>query len=210
MDFLPSIGPETLWGLAIAMWAWDAKIRVVPGSAIFLTSCWEKGFEIVENPVGAFRRWVHFQNPLKPFSIAVALPETSEPDRVANGRFEKWLFEQCLKPFDRLALVSGCIFLILFVLMPFLTLWLSLLWSGLISLTLVYAMMFYQCAWLWRHRRMLDINGSTVISLCLHGILFPPYGANFARAVFARTGFAKTAAGLKSQYRERHPDWESE
>jgi hypothetical protein len=210
VDFFPSIGPEVLWGFAIAMWAWDAKIRVIPGSTIFLTSCWEKGFETVENPVGAFRRWVHFPNPLKPFSIAVALPEPKISEQSARGGLEKWLFEQCLKPFDRIALVSGGIFLVLFVLTPLLTLWMSLLWSGLISLTLAYTMMLYQFAWLWRRRRMLRLNGATVISLCFHGILFPPYGANFARAVFAKTSFGNTAARLRSHYRKRLSDWESE
>lgn len=192
------------------MWAWDAKIRVVPGSTIFLTSCWEKCFEIVENPVGAFRRWVHFPNPLKPFSITVALPDPVISNQVTRGGFERWLFEQCLRPFDRLALLSGCIFLALFVLTPVLSLWMSLLWSGLISLTLAYAIMLYQFAWLWRRRRMLRLNGATVISLCFHGILFPPYGANFARAVFAKTGFANSAARLRSLYRDRLSDWESE
>lgn len=207
MEFIPSIGPEALWGLAFVMWAWDAKLRVVPGSRIFQSALWSKRFTTVENPVGAFRKWVHFPNPLNPFSVEGVLLENEENSVANTGLSEKWLFERNLKDIDVLAFVSGIVFVFFFVLTPIMTMRVSLLLSCVVTLIISYLIMMYQFFWLWKRRRLYGLSRWDVVAMCSHCIFFPPYSANFARAVFARTGLSKSASRVSSLYIERQPEW---
>lgn len=207
MDFLPSIGPEALWGIAFVMWAWDAKLRVVPGSRIFQSTLWSKRFATVEDPVGAFRKWVHFPNPLNPFSVESVILKEGGNSFANIGLSDKWLFERNLKDIDVLAFISGIVFVLIFVLTPMLTVYLSLLLSCTVTLIISYLIMIYQFLWLLKRRRLYGLSGWEVAAVCSHCIFFPPYSANFARAVFARTGLSKSASRVSGFYIERQPEW---
>lgn len=207
MEFLPSIGPEVLWGLAFIMWAWDAKLSVVPGSRVFQTALWVKKFINVDNPLGAFRRWVYFPHPLQPFLVSFVVPiDLKQPNqKIASS--ERWLFERNLKDIDVLGFVSGVAYLVIFVVAPLLTLQLSLLLVYLTTVLIVYMILIYQFFWLWRRRHLYRLSGWKVIAMTCHCLFFPPYAANFARAVVAKTSLSKSASRVSILYKIERSLW---
>jgi hypothetical protein len=210
VEFLPTVSPENFWFIAFALWAWDAKIKVIPGSKLFKTSLWRKEFTVIDNPIGAFGNWFSFANPLEPFTITTAIPESSMLALKKPNNIDKWIFERCIKPFDHLAIVSGLIFLVLFLGSIILSMYANLLLAILVTLLISYALMGYQFFWLWRRKGMLGLTSKSTVSMLLHCLLFPPYGANFARAVFARTRLSRVAGLNRPLYFKRNPDWMAE
>lgn len=204
---IPTIEPHVLWGVAFVMWAWEAKLNVIPGSRIFQSSLWRKEFTRVENPLGAFRKWVLFPNPLRPFTVACVISEDEiRSDRKASFS-DKWLFERNLKDIDRLAFVSGVVFIAIFVITPIMTLYLSLLLACLSTLAVSYIVIIYQFFWLWRRKRLYNLSRWTVVAMFCNCTFFPPYAANFAGFVLSKTSISKSAYRMHRLYAKRSADW---
>lgn len=189
------------------MWAWDAKLSVVPGSRVFQTGLWIKKIVNVDNPLGAFQKWAYFPHPLQPFLVSFVVPiDLKQPNRkVASS--ERWLFERNLKDIDILGSVSGVAFLVIFAVAPLLTLKFSLLLVCLTTVIIVYMILIYQFLWLWRRRKLYRLSRWKVIAMTCHCLFFPPYVANFARAVVAKTSLPIAASRVSVLYKIERPLW---
>lgn len=177
------VSGEAFWLAALFFYLFDSLQPVSPNSVIIVREWQSYRSRLLRYPPGAFGRRFYIPSPLSPFSIVLTGSLSGRQSAKPLPSDQLFILMKNLDGLWQHRIISGCAFLVQFLLLPVLA-WLSTLGTALIiALPVIYGLNIAQSITIWRRRKLLGWNEWKVVQFCGNFLLCPPYSANVARTL---------------------------